>query len=192
MAVLRGTIKRISNIPEAVPLQYDPLNEQARLAGVLTGMSENHGILCGLLCGRAGNPEQVWLAELLGDCNPADPQVAVFARELSSIFATTQAAMTGPELRLGLILPDDDQSLGIRALALRDWCRGFLYGLGLAGQPGEGLNGDAMEAVGDLAAIAAMIPAGEVESESNEEALMELSEFVWVAAMLIFEEGRGP
>lgn len=192
MAVLRGTIKRISNIPEAVPLQYDPLNEQARLAGVLTGMSENHGILCGLLCGRAGNPEQVWLAELLGDCNPADPQVVVFARELSSIFATTQAAMTGPELRLGLILPDDDQSLGIRALALRDWCQGFLYGLGLAGQPGEGLNGDAMEAVGDLAAIAAMIPAGEEESESNEEALMELSEFVWVAAMLIFEEGRGP
>jgi hypothetical protein len=90
------------------------------------------------------------------------------------------------------LLPNDAVSLAERALGLYDWSRGFMYGLGLSGVDTGGLSEEAREAFDDLAAITHLDLDDLEDSEDNEQALMELTEFVRVAAMLVYEEKAGP
>ena len=96
-----------------------------------------------------------------------------------------------PGLGFRPLLPEDGQPLQRRAQALADWCEGFLYGLGISGLDQERLSGATREALQDLAQIARMKVEGMEVSEREEEALMEVSEFVWVAAMLLFHDLGG-
>lgn len=172
-------------------VSYDHLTERADALGLPTDMAENHGILCGLLCGGAPGAERLWLAELLEDQDPDAPEVARLRQDLAGLGTATRAAIEGPGLGFAPLLPDDERPLSERARALRDWCRGFLYGLGLSGI--QDLSAEAGEALRDLSGIAAMgaqadAPAEGDESEQDEEAYAELCEFVRVAAMLIHAE----
>lgn len=176
-------------------VSYDRLTEHADALGLPTDMAENHGILCGLLCGGAPRAEQLWLAELLEDHDPNAPEVTRPRQDLGVLGAATREAIEGPGLGFAPLLPDDEHPLSERARALRDWCRGFLYGLGLSGV--RELSAEAGEALRDLSGIAAMGaqadgPADGEESEQDEEAYAELCEFVRVAAMLIHAERGRP
>ena len=83
----------------------------------------------------------------------------------------------------------DDASLAERAIGLYDWTRGFLYGLGVAGVDEKDLSEQTREIFRDFAAITHLDLEGLGEdTEEGEEALVELQEFVWVAAMLVYEE----
>jgi uncharacterized protein YgfB (UPF0149 family) len=91
-------------------------------------------------------------------------------------------------------LPSDDRPLPERAEALVDWCRGFLGGFGLAGTEAHAkLSEEAQEILRDLGSIAAaQLDFG--EEGDDEDALIEVHEFVRVGAMLLFAEcagGRG-
>ena len=69
------------------------------------------------------------------------------------------------------------------------WCSGFLSGLGESGRQIDQEQGDAAEALGVIARIAAMtdeVP----EGEDNEEDLTEIEEFVRVSTLLVFAETR--
>ena len=84
--------------------------------------------------------------------------------------------------------PGESAPLGERALWLYDWIRGFLYALGLLGLSESQLSEQGREILRDLAAMTQMDLDALDESEENEQALAELSEFVRVAAMLIHHE----
>ena len=87
-----------------------------------------------------------------------------------------------------LLLPDDENSLATRASAVSQWCQGFLYGIGLSGHAFEQqLTDEAREALEDIASFTRMDVAGIDESEEEESALVEITEFLWVASMLIRE-----
>jgi yecA family protein len=173
-------------------VQYELLTAQANAVGLATGLTENHGMLCGLLCGGAKDAERLWLEEVFEDCDFRDPAVVALEQQLIGLAAEAREAITGPGLGFAPLLPDDEQALSLRANALRDWCGGFLYGLGLAGVKTQQLGGVAGEALQDLAAIARMEPQSGPDREEDEEAFAELAEFVWVAAMLIYEEQVQP
>jgi hypothetical protein len=80
-------------------------------------------------------------------------------------------------------LPDDDAPVAERGEALVAWCRGFLGGVGLAGIEPK-LGEEAREALGDVARIAESDVSYD-DPDADEEALVELEEFVRVAALLI-------
>ena len=172
-------------------MNYDLLKEQIEAAGLETGPAESHGIFCGLLCGGSSEPEAHWLAQLFEDRDSRDLLLQECEQGLRSLSAETREAIDGPGLGFTPLLPDDERPMTERALALSQWCQGFLYGVGLAGTRDEHLSPDAAEALRNLAELVQLDSDGAGNSEEDEEAYAELAEFVWVAAMLIYEE-RAP
>ena len=100
----------------------------------------------------------------------------------------TRQAIDDAEFSFSAFLPDDETSIVIRGRAIADWCQGFMYGLGLVG---EQLTGDASDALKSLDEISQMDVSALEGSEDEEFALVEVIEFLWVAAMLIQSEIRG-
>ncbi|MFM1892233.1 MAG: hypothetical protein RLZ44_1310, partial [Pseudomonadota bacterium] len=76
---------------------------------------------------------------------------------------------------------------------LRDWCRGYLYGLGLAGQAAfTALGAEARDAVHDLNEIAQLDAAGVQGADADEAALVELEEYLRVVLVAIRDDLRQP
>ncbi|MET0094287.1 MAG: UPF0149 family protein, partial [Sedimenticola sp.] len=77
----------------------------------------------------------------------------------------------------------------VRARGVSEWCEGFLYGMGVAGvDPEVRLSGETREALNDLIEITRMDVDVLEDDEEDEDALVEVGEFLWVAAMLVHEE----
>ena len=89
------------------------------------------------------------------------------------------------------MLPADDRPLEERAEALVEWCRGVLGGFGLAGAGTHAkLSDEAQEILRDLTTIASSaFDFG--DASEDEDALIEVHEFVRMGAMLLFTECRG-
>ena len=96
------------------------------------------------------------------------------------------------ELGFEPLLPADDRPLAERAEAMVDWCRGFLGGFGLAGAAAHAqLSEEAQEVLRDLGTVAASsFDFG--DEDEDEDALVEVQEFVRVAAMLLYAECAAP
>ena len=87
----------------------DPLIRILADSPLCPSPSEAHGMLCGLVCGGASNPEDAWLAQLLPEAESGDLLQAEARAALSGITRQTLDELAGSELRLGLLLPDDSQ-----------------------------------------------------------------------------------
>ena len=150
--------------------------------------AEVHGILCGLICAGHPQADDTWLAELGLQSAPGDLLAGDCEAQLRDLAQNTLAAIAGPGLGFSLLLPSDETPLRERATAVYDWCRGFLYGLGLAGVSDRDLSAQTREVFRDFTEITRLDLADLEEGEDNEEALTEIVEFLWVAAMLVYEE----
>ncbi|EGV19269.1 UPF0149 family protein [Thiocapsa marina] len=150
--------------------------------------SEAHGILCGLMCGGDADPESTWLQQLLSAPEAADPQGDEGREALSELARLTREELEGSEFGLTLFLPDDTRPLAERAMALYDWVRGFLYAWGTIDLAGAPLSAETNEILRDFTDVTRMDLDGLDDDEQNEEALTEVSEFIRVAAMTIYQE----
>ena len=150
--------------------------------------AELHGLLLGRSCAGAGFDIDPWLvdaAELLG----AAPQDNV-RQALIGLQEMVKGELCGDEVTLVLLLPSDEAPLRERAVALGQWCQGFLGGFGLTARD-SALSAEAMEVLQDLAAIAQVQNALE-ESEDGENDYMEVMEYLRVAPLLLFSECAKP
>lgn len=151
-----------------------------RTQGLGVGASELHGALCGWLAG-GGADSQRWLGEVLADDAVAAPATGSV---LDRLRATSVAQLEDRDFGFDLLVPEPDAPLVERSSALFDWCRGFLGGFGLAAGREPPLSEESSEALGDLARLAAAAPQEEGD-EDDEAALIEIEEFVRVAALLL-------
>ncbi len=148
---------------------------------------EVHGTLCAMLCSRRPPRISQWLEEIVP--HEGDPGRVTGVLEAAAERACT--ALAAGECELALLLPDDRHSLSERGHALADWCAGFLYGLGLAGDAmRESLSDEGREVVADLIELSKLDPDDEPD-EANERAYTELVEYVRVGVTLIYEEMTG-
>jgi len=170
---------------------FDSLEPRLRQAGAAMGAAEAHGFACGIVSAGVERGEQVWQRELLADLEEPVEQAKVPVESFADLFAAAGANMAAEAMDLALCLPGEDARVAVRAAALRDWCRGFLYGFGMGGKPAAGAlsaeGGEALHDLGEIAAMQAEAAAGEADAE----ALAELEEFVRVAAMLMREDVKG-
>nr|WP_282452595.1 UPF0149 family protein [Lysobacter sp. CAU 1642] len=148
--------------------------------------SELHGSLCGFLCGGGAATPRDWLRQLAIDAPAEDAEA-----QLSALFDASCAQLADPQMSLQLLLPEEGAALGERADALIAWARGFLGGFGLAGGSQATLSEEAAEALQDLSSIAGAELSYE-DPDSDEESLMEISEFIRVAALLLQGERQPP
>ncbi|MES9937675.1 MAG: UPF0149 family protein [Sedimenticola sp.] len=170
-------------------LVYERFERELASADVESSGAEVHGIMCGLLCAGLPDAYAVLLRELLPD-TPEDDLLASECRvSLRKLFDDTQAAIDGPGLGFTPFMPEDEKPLKARARGVSEWCEGFLYGMGVAGvDPEVRLSGETREALNDLIEITRMDVDALEDDEEDEDALVEVGEFLWVAAMLVHEE----
>ena len=153
---------------------------EIRQQALAMSASELHGALCGWLA-AGGASTADWPAKVLVD--PSLPAPAEHST-LDQLRVASAAQYGDRSFGFELLLPDQEASLAARSGALFDWCRGFLGGFGLAAGASPRLSDEAEEALTDLAKLAAAQPQDEGD-EDDEEALVEIEEFVRVAALLL-------
>ena len=155
------------------------------------GVSECHGVACGLACASSENlPGR--LRQTL-DAMQIDPGDTQWQNLLDQAAMVAIEQMAAGEFGLRLWLPDDEQPLAERAQCLANWCQGLLAGLAEAGRSSlDDLSADAQEGLVDVEKISRLrreeVQAGEGDPEEEERAFAELVEFVKVAALLLFQE----
>ena len=158
------------------------------------GLAESHGLLCGLVCREFGRTAGEFLQHLAAMRLVTGPGEALHDA-LIEAWQSTVAQFDDEELGFTLWLPDDDEPLEERTVALSRWCSGFLAGLGSGGQL-DALSEEAREAIADLQEIArAELSPPEVEgqqSDEDEAAYAEIVEYVRVVALVLREDFRGP
>ena len=173
---------------QATP-SYSTVDVALRRAGSDLSPAEGHGLLCAMLCVDPRVSDVRWLEEVVPP-GEADDTLAAETRELLvRVREATSEQLAGSESDLRLLLPEEDATLALRTAALIHWCDAFLYGLGLAGvRSDRALSPEAREVLADLSEVSRLDP--EASGEEDERAFTEVSEFVRVAVMLLYEDLR--
>jgi yecA family protein len=183
--------------PPLALADFPALAHLSDLSDLALSPSEAHGIFCGLLCGGERDSLRRWLDEVLPLTPHSDHDSANCRAALTQIAEQTRARIEGPERAFAPLLPSSEAPLVRRAEAVNDWSRGFLYGLGLKGRDPSDFSAVTREVIADLTEVTRLdldaldAPANSEEQESQEQDLAELTEFLWVAAMMVYEEA-GP
>lgn len=168
-------------------IEYEQLDALVRQLRLGTTASELHGSLCGFLAGGGevtGNSLFAQL-QLEGD---GDAPSAAEQGLLGQLVQQCAVTLADPEMGFAPMLPADDRPLDERAEATAEWCRGFLGGFGLTGASTHAkLTDEAQEMLHDLGAIASSSFDYGDENE-DEDALIEVQEFIRVGAMLLHAE----
>ncbi len=172
-------------------IEYEELDALVQRLQIGTTASELHGSLCGYLAGGGNLTGGSLFAKLQLDGADAAPSHADQAA-LGQLVQQCAAALADFEMSFSPMLPADDRPLDERADATAEWCRGFLGGFGLTGASSHAkLTDEAQEMLRDLGAVASSSFDYGDENE-DEDALIEVQEFVRVGAMLLHAECSVP
>lgn len=167
---------------------YRELGRALRDLGFRLDAAEYHGALCGILCARSGAGDDLGL-EL---DPPRDESAIPAARELlAGLREASLQHLNDPDSGFMPLLPEDVETLDSRVDALAQWCQGFLYGL--ATRQALDLNAgseELREVVADLIQIsrAGVEEDREADEDADENAYMELVEYVRAGVQLVFLE----
>jgi yecA family protein len=172
--------------------QYPEIERLLADSRALTDVPEAHGTLAGALCAAADYRFEDWLREIY-----AEGRTSHEVRDrLEALFEDTRRSLAAGQMQFDVMLPGDEVPIADRASALGQWCQGFLYGLGTSPIPdADALPDEVAEIVRDLTSITQVAVDARESDEANEQAYMELVEFVRVGAQLLFDElarFRGP
>lgn len=168
---------------------FTDLKEILNSAGTVCGPAECHGTLCGALCVGAG-AGSAWLEHLLDEATGGAAGLTACRRELMTLRDVSRTLLEAGTLEFAPLLPDDEMGLAERTAALGEWCQGFLYGMGLAGErlQLDALPDEAGEVLRDMGQIAQAGFEGDAEAEEDEAAYAEIVEYVRVGVQLLYEE----
>jgi len=172
-------------------LDYYELGDALARAKTAVDSADCHGLLVGLVCTTGVAEPGLWLGQIFADFDPKDKLQAEAFRQLSLLNQDTQAQIDSADMAFSLLLPDDDDALRDRTEALGSWCGGFLTGLGLGGISDRAqLSEEATELLDDLGQIARVDFDLESPGEDDLAAFEEVTEYVRVGVLVIYEELR--
>ncbi|HFD12043.1 MAG TPA: YecA family protein [Crenotrichaceae bacterium] len=161
-------------------LTYEDIEVLMQSADNFESPSEIHGMMTGFLCAKPDLPFTHWLSEIDFSFNQASDREL-----LEQLYHQIAEILVRNEYDFDLLLPDDDSPSDLRAIALSHWVQGFLYGLGYRGDE-QDWPGETQSILLDLTKIGQLDP--QVDTEEDEQALMEVTEYVRVSVLLIHAE----
>lgn len=172
---------------------YAELTRALDDAGISTGASEAHGVICGVLTAAIDEKKSSsWVPILLSERDQSRPDdVKTLSAMLVALHESSHAWLRDANYGFRLLVPDDDDELPHRVSNLADWCSGYLLGL-VAGGAGDisALPGDAAEIAKDILRISEVV-VGEGMSEKKEKDLVELLEYVRMGVHAVYDEIHG-
>ena len=165
----------------------------------MLGAIESHGALCGMLCAQGATEAAQWMLQVLGEHEETSSALQQAGKLLMQIHQLSVEQMNDSNVDFDLMLPDDDEPLESRVEALGVWCQGFVYGLAVGGvKEDTDLPEDSKELIKDILEIsragyiaddeAELNAMAEDDGEEDEVAFMEVTEYVRMGTLLIYEE----
>jgi uncharacterized protein YgfB (UPF0149 family) len=155
-------------------------------------LAECHGVACGLLC-RLRDARFDAFIDLLDQLELLKNPAPGLRMSLEELLSASRVQLADEDLGLFLWLPNDDETLEDRTMALSQWCSGFLAGLGSSGDDTlNALSDESHEALKDLQQISTADVTDTTESEEDENAFVEIVEYIRVVILMIREDLRGP
>jgi yecA family protein len=173
------------------------LDEALFKVNAMMGAAESHGVLCGMLCARGAIELSEWIGHVLGDQEEGNVLLHDTVHQLSELHQVTMETVNDISGSFYMLLPDDDEDLIGRTGALANWCQGFVYGLAAGGISDDTkLPNDVQEILMDFIEISrAGYNIGDDDvievadaTEEDEQAFVEVVEYVRTGVMLINEE----
>ena len=155
-------------------------------------LAEAHGAICGLLC-TSGLDAEATLGKLVEIQGDVDAPGSLAEVELRRLYVQTLEQISGPELSLRIVLPDDSVPLRERVASLGHWCSGFVYGAALgASQPARPMAPELSEFLEDLTRIARLSDYEDEDGdEESEIAYAEIVEYLRAGVLLVHQTSRG-
>ena len=168
---------------------FDHLVRAASGAGLAVSPSELHGVICGLLATGHGLDDAALLGTLAAHSEQPQGLSPDLAGDLLRCRDAAGEGFAGTGLELDLLLPDDEDDLGLRVAALGQWAEGFLvgFGTGAAGINDSQLSPGIQEALSDLSAIS-QVSTPDEDGEEEQRMLEQVTEHCRMAAMMIYTE----
>lgn len=173
-------------------LDHDLLDSALRRAGSSWDAAAAHGLVSGKLAvlGAGAGPE--WLAQVLEGTDALNALRKECEQILRELFQMTHRQFAERLSQFEPLLPDDSEDASRRTEALAHWCEAYLHGLvsvrqdapvrqQLAAEPVAGI-------INDLLAISQATIDEEGADDTDEDAYVEVVEYVRVAAQIVYEE----
>ena len=168
-------------------LNYEYLSHLIVPLGALSSAAELHGLLTGELAAGSRPSLSDWQAGAVEFLDLAEAAAGALLQALEGLHGGTLEQLQSESFNFKLLLPNDETELSQRAVALGEWCRGFLSGFALAGQKDETqMPEDIKESLHDLASIVHIEVDG--SGEEDETGFFEVCEYVRMAALTLFLE----
>lgn len=169
---------------EKIANNYNEVSSVLNQSSLKLHPAQVHGLICGVVCGSKDPEATAWETLVTGDKEKKKTRDI-----LQQMFDMSYQQLQDFLFDFQLLLPADDVALKERAEALTLWCQGFLTGLKLANVKIVARDpSDVTEAINDLIEIAKMNYEEVVASEEDEEAYIELVEYVRMAIILIYQD----
>ena len=182
--LFEGFLMSTDRSPMQLP-DYDTFVESIAVLGLPFSGSEIHGVMCAYLCAGSIKEGEAYLRALITNRQEAGLRSATLA--LFGVYAVSQQQISGIDFEFQLLLPEDDAPLLERAQAFSEWCEGFTQGMRIAGIADQQFHDEeAEEAFQHLAEFAELDYDSLEMNESDERALMEVSEYARMAVLQIY------
>ena len=137
-----------------------------------------HGLLCGYACVNTEIKLENWLFEILEEYDK-DDDFSV----LASVFNQSLDELSDPALNFNLLI-ENDENLRLQVIDVKEWCGGFLVGLGLAKvQTSDDEILEIIKNINEISQIDSNIP----DNDESIDDLTEIIEFVRIGVLLIQE-----
>lgn len=167
---------------------YESLADLIARANLPMLPAELHGLATGLLVVDTSVSENHFAQLVFEAPEQGDVLATENAHQLGEFFQVTRTALQTTTLAFEPLVPDDDESLGVRIEAACEWARGLLYGLTEQGiHQRDDLSEDVTGFVNDLIEISK----GEYvadEGEDGEIVYADLLEYLRMGALMVQEE----
>ncbi|MBS0358054.1 MAG: YecA family protein [Proteobacteria bacterium] len=164
------------------------------VTSALSGVSDvsasySHGLLCGFICAESRSPGGSWIESLLGIVDSKDKKAENAKKILIELYHASFQQIHEMAFDFNLLLPDDDDSLSLRAEELGAWCEGFMVGLGLGGLTiQDGASKETRDALFHFSEISKIDYENLTISETDEKAYTEVVEYTRLAVLSVYYE----
>jgi uncharacterized protein YgfB (UPF0149 family) len=145
--------------------------------------AQAQGLASGMLCVNAQTASSCWLTELLGNAGPMSTENEAL---LLRLFEGARQALAANDFEFNLFLPDEDILLSTRVIALKEWCQGFLWGVGSVHSTQLHDSEHMREILKDITEFTKLDTVAEGEEDEN--AFMEVTEYLKSAVLLLRDE----
>lgn len=170
-------------------MAYQEINEIFQQHDTATSAAQAHGIATAMLCVDARADVNTWLDQLFDDdIDLVEEDKAA----LLTLFERTRLLLNPDEteFEFDLLFPDNDE-LQEHAIALSEWCQGFLWGIGYS-HSAANWSGETHGILKDMVEITKLEQDIEEENDEDEEAFMQLHQYLRAAVLIIRDELNQP